>query len=179
MILIVDMTSRKESLGYFEFILPIVKIVKKFDKYEVKEYMDIPNLNLDKYDKIILSGACLRNRPRNIKNFSWIKKCEKPVLGICAGMQTISIVFGSSLFLCRELGMKKITTKKENPLFLSKFEVFELHNYGIIASNKLDVLATSRKCVQAVKHKKKQIYGVVFHPEVRNKKIIENFLKLI
>jgi len=179
MILIVDMTSRKESLGYFEFILPIVKIVKKFDNYEVKEYMDIPKLNLYKYDKVILSGACLRNRPRNIKNFFWLKKCKKPVLGICAGMQTISVVFGSSLFLCRELGMKKITTKKENPLFSGKFEVFELHNYGIIPSNKLDVLATSRKCVQAVKHKRKQVYGVVFHPEVRNKEIIENFLNLI
>jgi anthranilate/para-aminobenzoate synthase component II len=32
------------------------------------------------------------------------------------------------------------------------------------------------KYVQAIKHKTKPFYGVLFHPEVRNKGLIEKFL---
>ncbi len=178
MILIVDMTSKKESLGYYEFVLPIAKIVKRFDKYDIKPYLKVPSLNLEKYSKIILSGACLRNSPRDIKNFKWLKTYKKPVLGICAGMQTISTVFGSSLIQCMEIGMKQVKTKKENILFSGKFKAFELHNYSIIPSQKIDVLAISRNCVQAIKIKDRPLYGVLFHPEVRNIEIIENFIKI-
>jgi GMP synthase-like glutamine amidotransferase len=30
--------------------------------------------------------------------------------------------------------------------------------------------------VQAIKHKQKDIFGVLFHPEVRNREIIERFV---
>ena len=59
-----------------------------------------------------------------------------------------------------------------------EFEAYELHNYSVKPSKDFEILAKSKKCVQAIKHKSKPIYGILFHPEVRNKWIIKRFLKL-
>ena len=40
------------------------------------------------------------------------------------------------------------------------------------------VLARSENSIQIIKHKSRQIFGVSFHPEVRNQKIIDNFLQI-
>ncbi|HEX9863034.1 MAG TPA: hypothetical protein VGB11_07125, partial [Candidatus Bathyarchaeia archaeon] len=69
-----------------------------------------------------------------------------------------------------------VTTLMANPLFSSSFKAYALHNYSIQPSLEFDVLADSAKCVQAIKHKHKDIYGVLFHPEVRNKEIIQRFI---
>jgi GMP synthase (glutamine-hydrolysing) len=94
-------------------------------------------------------------------------------------MQTIGLVFGGRLEKCVEIGMTQITTSLANSLFSSSFKAYSLHNYSIQPSPEFDVLAESIKCMQAVKHKKKDTYGVLFHPEVRNKEIIQNFIHAI
>ena len=48
------------------------------------------------------------------------------------------------------------------------------YNFYVL-SDEFDVLAESKYCPQAIKHKEKPYFAVLFHPEVRNKKIIENF----
>jgi GMP synthase (glutamine-hydrolysing) len=40
-----------------------------------------------------------------------------------------------------------------------------------------DIFCEGNGVVQAVKHKERPIYGVLFHPEVRNKNLILEFLK--
>ncbi|HII85303.1 TPA: hypothetical protein HA273_01700 [Candidatus Bathyarchaeota archaeon] len=52
-----------------------------------------------------------------------------------------------------------------------------MHNYSLESPKDFEVLATSEKCVQAIKHKSKNIYGVLFHPEVRNQEIIRRFVQ--
>jgi GMP synthase-like glutamine amidotransferase len=180
MILIVDMNSEKDSLGTYEFVLPIASIVKDFEAYAIRHYSELSQADVDKCSRVILSGNALRNRQTlaRTEDFNWIKKCEKPMLGICAGMQAIGLVFGSSLKRCLEIGMKQVTTVRENPLFSSSFKAYELHRYSIQPSNELVVLAESKRCVQAMKHKKKDAYGVLFHPEVRNREIVEKFAGL-
>ena len=37
---------------------------------------------------------------------------------------------------------------------------------------------TSGEEAEIIKHKEKETYGVIFHPEVRNKEIIKKFLEL-
>jgi anthranilate/para-aminobenzoate synthase component II len=37
---------------------------------------------------------------------------------------------------------------------------------------------SDKEIVQAVKHQTKEIYGVLFHPEVRQKEMIANFVKI-
>lgn len=178
MILVVDMNS--ESLAFHEFVLPIVSVVRKFADYEIKHYDEIRAEDLGKYERIILSGVPLKDNRfvEEREKFEWLRVCELPVLGICAGMQIIAITFGSSLVRCQEIGMIRVRTVRENPLFSGEFQAYGLHKYAVNPSKEFEVLAVSSKCVQAVKHKKKGIYGVLFHPEVRNREIIERFCSL-
>jgi GMP synthase-like glutamine amidotransferase len=180
MILIVDMNSKKDSLGFYEFVLPIVAVTKSHDEFVVRHFSEINREQRGNCRKIILSGTALKDVEflKHVKDFDWIKKSSKPILGICAGMQTISLVFNSRLKECLEIGMREIRTVKENPLFSSTFKAYELHNYSIQASKEFEVLARGEKCVQAVKLRERDVYGVLFHPEVRNREIIERFILL-
>jgi len=180
MMLIVDMNFKKDSLGIYEFVLPIASIVKDFEKCAIKHYSELGHVDVDRYSRVIISGNALRNERvlNELDSFNWVHGCEKPVLGICAGMQTIGLVFGSSLGRCLEIGMERIETVKGNALFSASFNSYELHSHAIRPSPEFGVLARSKKCVQAVKNKEKDIYGVLFHPEVRNREIIENFAVL-
>jgi GMP synthase-like glutamine amidotransferase len=178
MILVVDMNSKENAFGFYEFVLPIVAIAEELEKCEVKHYLEVNEKNLNSYDKIIFSGSALKNTAtlNQTAQFTWIKDCGKPILGICAGMQTVGLVFGGRLEKCREIGMTEIATLKANLLFSSRLRVYSLHNYAIQPSDEFDVLAESAKCVQAIKHKQKDIYGVLFHPEVRNKEVVQRFI---
>ena len=155
MILVVNMNSIENPFGFHEFVLPIVSIAEELEKCDVKHYLEV----------------------NETARFTWIKGCGKPVLGICAGMQTIGLVFGGRMEKCREIGMTEIKTSKENLLFSSTFNVYALHNYALVPSAEFEVLAESANCVHAIKHKQKDVYGVLFHPEVRNKEVVERFIR--
>ncbi len=183
MILIVDMNHKKDSLAAIEFIQPIVSVIKDCDneKFKVIHYPEIKKIDIEKTDRIILSGTNLKdNRFIEDKDqFRWITTCKKPILGICAGMEIIALAFGSSLTPCKEIGLVDVKTRKKNPLFDGDFGAYSLHSYSVTPSKESDdfeILAESKACIQAIKHKTKDIYGLMFHPEVRNKDILEKFL---
>lgn len=176
MILIVNMNYKR--LAYYEFVLPLCSLVESIEPCEVKYYSRVKDT--DNYQKIILSGTPLMDNEylTSIDTFFWIRECDTPILGICAGMQVIGLIFGSDMIPCKEIGMTEIVTVGENPLFSSSFAAYALHNYGILPGKDFEILAKSDKCVQGIKHKEKEIYGVSFHPEVRNKDIIKKFILL-
>jgi len=179
MILIINMNQKEDSLAIAEFVMPIANVVAQTEKYEIKHYLELNEHELSKYSKMILSGTPLKDNEylEHVDKFSWLKTINKPVLGICAGMQVIGLVFNSKLLKCQGTGMQKIKVVKENSLFSEDFNAYELHNQAVKPSDEFEVLAKSEKCVQAIKHKTRQVYGALFHPEVRNQEIIEKFLK--
>jgi GMP synthase-like glutamine amidotransferase len=179
MILVVDMNSLKNPFGLYEFVLPIVAIAEELETCVVKHYLEVSEKILNDYNKIILSGSALKDTVTldQTERFAWLKDFDKPVLGICAGMQTAGLVFDGRLVKCREIGITEIATSKANPLLSSTFQAYALHNYAIMPSDQFDVVAESAKCVHAIKHKQKAIYGVLFHPEVRNKEVLQRFIQ--
>jgi GMP synthase-like glutamine amidotransferase len=181
MILVVDMNWTKDSLAFNEFVLPIVSAIEPFRKFEIKHFSEITPADLDACNKVVLSGTALKDHTtlKQIGMFNWVRTLGKPILGICAGMQTISRVFGVSLTDCLQIGMAGISTLKENPLFQGDFKAYMLHNFSVEPSQTFETLAGSTKCIQAIKHKREDIYGVLFHPEVRNQEIIQRFIQLI
>jgi len=177
MILVVDMNWKPDSLAFNEFVPPIVSVVQPLEECVVKHFLDVKPAELDVYSKIILSGTTLKDHAtlKQVKRFDWIKTCGKPILGVCAGMQTIALVFNVPLKGCLQVGMAEITTVKENPLFQGNFRAYTLHNFSVEPSQTFETIAESTKCIQAIKHKQKNIYGVLFHPEVRNQGILKRF----
>lgn len=180
MILILDMNWKKNSLAYNEFVTPIVSVVKPLEDCEVKHFSEIDSEKLNRYSKIVLSGTTLKDFEtlKQLDKFDWVKSLNKPILGICAGIETISLVFGERLTNCLQVGMTDIETINSNPLFEGNFKAYALHSLSLEPSESFIVLARSQKCIEAVKHKQKQIYGVLFHPEVRNPEILERFIGL-
>jgi GMP synthase (glutamine-hydrolysing) len=180
MILVVDMNYKKDSLGFYEFVLPVIAVAKPLGNWSVKHYLEVSDEDLSRCDGIILSGTALKdvatlNQP---EKFQWLKATEKPVLGICAGMETIGTVFGTHLTRFLEIGMTPVKTVKENPLCSGGFKVYSLHSVSIKPSVDFEVWAKSTKCIQVIKHKRKRIYGVLFHPEVRNQEILKRFIQV-
>ncbi len=179
MILIVDMNFRKDSLALFEFVLPISIAIGNLDECSVKHYSELTLEDIQKNKGVILSGTPLKDHAKlnEPEKFNWLKDCITPVLGICAGMQTIAVAFGAELEKCLSVGMTRIETVGSNPLFSSIFQAYTLHNYSLKSSKDFEILARSEECVQAIKHRHKDIFGLLFHPEVRNQEIIQRFVQ--
>ncbi|KHO55266.1 MAG: GMP synthase family protein [archaeon GW2011_AR19] len=213
MILIINICE--ERLHYLEFVKPIEDILRKEKiEYQTIYYKKITDKELlnKKLEKIIICGTSLKDNEylENLDYFKWIKLPklkgaaasslgEKPILGICGGMQILSLIFGGVLVENKEIGQIKIQFEKKFLNFEPSLkEVYLLHNYAVI-NNEFEVFASSErlrgrekfklynnpcevgskefKIPQAIKHKIKPIYGVLFHPEVRNKELINYFCK--
>lgn len=180
MILIVDMNWKRDSLGCDEFVQPIIEVVKTQSVWNAKHYLEVTNEDLDRCDKIILSGTALKDTATlsQLGKFAWLKETEKPVLGICAGMETIGLVYRMRLTPCLEIGMTLISATRQNPLFSCDFKAYSLHSICVEPTPDFEIWAKSSRCVQAIKHKSRGIYGVLFHPEVRNQEILRKFVQL-
>jgi GMP synthase (glutamine-hydrolysing) len=173
----------KEKLHYYEFVKPIEEIVRKEKKFFMKHYSLVNVNDLIKAEKIIICGTALKDfeYDRDMMAFSWLRGFEKPVLGICAGMQIVCKTFDSNLKDNEEIGLIKVKFDKD---FLgiekgSDVEAYSLHKSGIIKlGGDLEIYGKSKSGIQAIKLKDKNIYGVMFHPEARNREIVENFCKM-
>jgi GMP synthase-like glutamine amidotransferase len=179
MILIVDMNYKKDSLGYYEFVLPVIEVAKPLDRWVVRHYLDVTSEDLSGCDAIILSGTPLMDTATLSQpdKFQWLEETEKPVLGICAGMQTIGVIYGMGLTNCLEIGMMPVTVVKENPFFSFDFKAYSLHSVCVEPTADFEVWAKSPMCIQVIKHKSKRVYGTLFHPEVRNQEIIRKYVQ--
>ena len=169
------------TLNDMEFVFPISEILGKNEHYLI-HFEDCDRKLLSKYDKIIICGT-------SMQDFSYVDKLpffedllsnfEGPILGICSGMQILSLIFGASgLVDNTEVGFVEIKTLITNKLFKGNFQGYNLHNCSVNECDTFEVLATSDNSIQAVKHKSKEIYGISFHPEVRNQEVVRNFLKI-
>jgi len=174
MILLINVC--KERLHFFEFVKPIKKILSG-KEILAKHYSKINEGDLRKADKIIICGTSLKDNEfvKDIKKFEWIKNYKKPILGICAGMQIISLVYGAKIKNETEIGFYEENFVREFLGILSKKEVYHLHNNYTTLPQDFESFIKN-EIPQAIKHKTREIYGVLFHPEVRNEKMITNFV---
>jgi GMP synthase-like glutamine amidotransferase len=179
-VLVVDMNWQGAPLAQYEFVQPVLSVVEPLMPCTVKHYLNVDPSEVENYSHIILSGTTLKDFEflDHLECFHWIKTCTKPILGICAGMQTIIRLYGEQLVPCQQVGMTETATTRPNPLFSGAFQAYSLHTYSIAPeSQTFDAIAESARCIQAIAHKHKPIYGVQFHPEVRNPDILKRFLQ--
>lgn len=179
-IAIISLIPNQEPLWVDEFVTPIEKILKEHNHTtQIIPYHKTPNTN--SFDKIIISGSPLGDfeANKNLHYFEWIKSLDKPLLGICGGMQILAQMCDCELINSLSIGFEWIEPTKDNILIKKPSQGYQLHAKTTIANKEFEIIAKNNKnTIQAIQHKTKPFYGVLFHPEVRNEEIILNFLKL-
>ncbi len=187
-ILIIDFGSQFTQL--------IARRIRESGVYsEIISHKKVKNKNIDNSIKgIILSGGPLN--VYQINKYSFDKRIIKnqiPVLGICFGHQILSKLNGGRVKQSkyREFGLANIRKKKESILTKNFFNKKNINKVWMSHADQVsklpknfNVIASSQNSKFAIiENKKKNFYGVQFHPEVTHtengKKLINNFIFLI
>lgn len=150
------------------------------------EYLNHPDIK-----GIIISGGPNSVSDNNAPIFTEniFTSVQKPILGICYGMQLLCAMHGGTVKKGenREDGQDCIDVNTSAAIFNgleTKQKVLLTHGDSIVyAGDSLEVIAkSSLNIIAAVQHKSKPLYGVQFHPEVEltehGKDIFKNFLLL-
>ncbi|WP_185850520.1 glutamine-hydrolyzing GMP synthase [Blattabacterium cuenoti] len=150
--------------------------------------ISISRILLNKPNGIILSGGPLSVYDKKIKSPLIINKdlfkLDIPIFGICYGMQIICHIFGGKVekSKIKEYGKSNLIidfyskifhgVQKKSIVWMSHFdEVTKIPKEFLIIGH------TEYCAIAALIHKKKDIYAVQFHPEVRNTEFGETILK--
>lgn len=199
MIVVVDNTRNQKVKMYFP------KLIKYLDTHtteyviingDINGLHDLKKLVTKEEDAIkgiILSGGpIMLNESSNIDDYVCNLYCLKhmtniPILGICFGCQLINMVFGGSLYDMLEVKCVKMNIEGDNvewhhlngkAQFCCRYlpncvptKYLETMMYATTPINNMIL-----PCV--IKHKKKDITGVMFHPEAlhRTHRVLHDFL---
>ena len=167
------------ALNDREFVFPISEILGE-NEHDILYFEDCNDKLVSSYNRIIICGTSLQDS-FYIDWFQFfedlLEKFDGPILGICSGMQILTTILGKTGIIDNvEIGMVEVKTLKSNKLFDGIFHAYNLHRYSVQDCDKFTILANSQNCIQAVKHVSKEIYGISFHPEVRNNTVIELYI---
>ncbi len=150
-------------------------------------FEEIPNLDMMRYNSIILSGRRKNNLMMNAVNSKLIKHAvreKKSLLGICYGGEILALTVGGTIKKMNEAryGMYEIDTINDNLLCSGKIQAFESHSFKIA---KLDStfrqIAKSASCeFEIFQMDHLNIFGTQFHPEMSpdGKNLLRKFTEI-
>jgi len=143
-------------------------------------------------DALVLSGGALRvaTEYQKLGRIGEYIDSGLPILAICVSHQYLAFHFGGRAGPAKvpEYGKTEIIIENQNDIFKGlpdRIVVWESHNDEIIELPQcFIVLAHSKNCkYQAIKHERRPIYGLQFHPEVEHtqhgREIFKNFIELV
>jgi len=183
-ILVVDLCYRDGSLSRDEFVGPVERLLREAGVlFTVRHYTAVGTPEIEAADAVVLCGTALKDTgfAGHPGRFSWLPLFERPVLGISSGMRVLAAAFGGGTEPCCEIGMTDVRVLAPDPLFAEKetFPAYELHESAVRVPDRFIPLAASDRCVQAIRHCSLPLYGLLFHPEVRNEWVVERFLRVV
>lgn len=185
-ILIINLNQKNNELYKLEYINPIINIIKettlvKENQIKIINYIDLKETTTNNYKKIIIAGTSLKEFEylNHLNKFQWIKnlKENQSLIGICAGCQIIQKTYKGAETKSEEIGLFKPEIITETNIVKKQDlkEIYCLHQNSFSVPEEFITLAKT-KIPQIIKHKEKNIYGTLFHPEARNPQLITNFI---
>ncbi len=168
----------------------IAKRVRHLGVYADIKYPDINTEELGQPGGIILSGGPSSVHSEDTPLFNReILKTGIPILGLCYGMQLLAYLLNGEVQRLerREYGRAELHKTKKTPLFKGMKEhelVWMSHGDSVITPPPgFDVIGITDDCpVAAMGDMKHNIYGLQFHPEVKDTpsgdRILSNFLNI-
>lgn len=165
-----------EALHELEFVTPVERIVRGAGHVTtVRHVTAVSADDLASAEGIVICGTSLKDNDFLHTDCSWLTTITVPVLGICAGMHLIGLAHGGTLNNAVEIGLQTVSFTD----FLGlngPTDVFSLHT-SYIDFTKLNSFRvhTTGGVPQAVAHRHRPLYGVLFHPEVRRHELLTAF----
>lgn len=152
----------------------------------------LSDLQKENIQGLVLSGGAPRiGLDGDLGNCAeYLDKASVPILGICAGHQFMARHFGGEVkpSMIPEFGQVEMRLIKDDDVLFegvsTKSIVWESHNDEVTVLPKDFIrVAESENCnIQAMRHKKKLLFGLQFHPEVEHteygERIFKNFIQL-
>ena len=182
-ILLVDLCARPDSLFQYEFVHPVRAALKDCGHgSRILHYTELTPQDIDASERIILCGTALKDDEYlgHLSQLSWIRDFRRPLMGICAGMQVISAIYGGAAVPCPAIGLTEIDIIQDSSLLgeARPLEVYQLHNHAASLPEGFVLMAGSRDAPMAFRHPIRPTFGLLFHPEVRCRWILERFANL-
>lgn len=181
--------------NYDSFTYNLLHYLEKIEGVEVSVILNdaIDLSTIESFDALVLSpGPGLPNQAGKL--LAVIEKAielEKPIFGVCLGMQALATHFGVELYNQENVkhGVSELCEISEHSSIFkdipSSIPVGLYHSWAVKSelNSELIPLAFSEKNVlMALQHRSKRIYAVQFHPESIltdfGNKMIENFVIL-
>jgi anthranilate synthase component 2 len=185
-----------------------ITLIDNYDSftYNLVHYLEELNVNLtvmkndsidwsvlDNTNAIVLSpGPGLPNESNDLLLVIERYHLQKPMLGVCLGMQALAVFFGSTLENQKEVkhGVSEmISIKYPGVLFRgieTETQVGLYHSWKINLGEDslfLETAHSENKVLMSMEHQSLPLYGVQFHPEsvmtIEGKKMIRNFVDSI
>ncbi len=148
------------------------------------------------FDGVVLSGSpYMLSEPRTVERFASeieaVKDGGVPVLGVCFGHQLVASAFGAKVVKDGKPVLKMVETRvlAADPLFNGLPESLNLleSRHEVVESLPKEFLLLARSetsPIAAMRHDRRPLYGVQFHPERYTRKnpagreVLGNFLRM-
>lgn len=170
----------------------IALVRKNLAEPKVIHYSRLSDSDIDSDSPVILSGSHTLTAAWHDDIFQsqlqLIKGHRGPLVGICFGMQLIAHAYGAHLHRLADhnYGIAPIKITADDVIFNDIYypKVFESHTWAVRKlPPHLTSLAESGTGIEVLKHDRRFIYGLQFHPEasddIDGKRIFKNITALM
>lgn len=138
-------------------------------------------------DGLILGGGPSLERAGRCADY--LQELSIPILGICLGMQLMGTTFGGKVAVGSMGGYAEVEVEvvNENDILKGlprKFKTWASHADQVVEMPaEFEVLARSSICeIEAMRHLKRPLYGIQWHPEVvhteHGQELLDNFIAI-
>jgi len=176
-------------------------IVRNLKELGVESQLLPPSVPLEKLESMHPDALIMGGGPQSVRSYEHLtgeladaarlmKEVHLPMLCICVTHQLLATAFGGVTEVARkpEFGPVEVSIIAEGQILEGLgpgFTAWESHNDEVVrVPGDFQVLAKSSNCsVEAMRHVRKSIFGVQFHPEVshtaRGVDLFKNFLRVV